>query len=760
MRAGHVPFRWIAWRHHRGLFAETTMFNRRLIAAIVVLLTAARVVPAATEEQIEQARLKGMEFLKSQQTKDGNWEYPNYQTGITALCTLALIENGVPISDPVVDKGYRYVKKQVADVKNTYEIALSILLLARVGDRLDRPHIRTLGARLLAGQNKGGGWGYSCPAVEASSLGDLRKLSRQDGAGDNSCTQFAVLGLWVASRYSTPIEIAMAEVAQRFLDGQLEDGGWSYQPPSSDKPESGSNFQTRNTMTCAGLFCLTVARATKIRQQQREQAATGGEERGEKATLLSDPVYAKGFARVGQFAKGIGPGSSKYFLWSVERLGVLLGLEKLGDADWFGLGADALVKTQRPDGSWSEGKDALSDTSFAILFLRKANLGSDISRLLEGTPLKQFALVSQPETPRFETLADALKAAKAGDVIRVDGNGPFKFSNDVLDKDLTIQAGYGYDPVFEFQIGLDAKGLRYKPERDEMAQSVLHVTAGTVTLEGLRMQIDPPITSTPVNWKGVRVAGGKLRMLNCTLSESNKRGMVGVSIEGASSAHFRNCQFIGGKSCVSVVGGGAPQPVLFENCILYSNACVSATNSADQKPADIQLHFRNCCLQGTEAIACPGLKGQLSVTATESLFRCDALSLSFLPSATSKEGRSWSGAHNVYNVSSWFGAAGKKVATISDVKSHLKFWGDAEKDASTKTIAWLTPRRIGQFSHNLNPQDWDLSEKSELALAAVRYGITANTVGAGEGYSRYREDIRYNEWKKDAKNAIVAASTP
>lgn len=734
------------------------MFVRRLILAMMVVMTTTHLSLAATEEQIEEARLKAIEFIKSQQTKDGNWDYPNYTTGITALCTLALIENGIPISDPVVDKGYRYVKKQVSEVKNTYEVALSLLLLARVGDRQDRQAIRTLGARLLAGQNKAGGWGYSCPVAEISSLGDLRKLNRQDGVGDNSCTQFAVLGLWVASRYGIPIDVTMAEVAQRFLDGQKEDGGWSYQPPSAEKADSGSNFQTRNTMTCAGLFCLTVARATKIRQQQREQSPTGGEERGEKATLLSDPAYAKGFARVGQFAKGIGPGSSKYFLWSVERLGVLLGLEKLGEADWFQLGADALVKTQRPDGSWSEGKDALSDTSFAILFLRKANLGSDISRLLEGTPAKPFALVSQPDTPRFETFGEALRAAKPGDVIRVDGHGPFKFSNDVLDKELTVQAGYGYDPVFEFQIGFDAKGLRYKPERDEAAQSMLHVTGGTVTLEGLRMQIDPPIASTPITWKGIRVTGGKLRLLNCTLSESNKRGIVGVSLEGEASGHFRNCLFIGGKTCVSVAGSGAPQQALFENCVLFSNTCVTAANGPNQKPGDVQLVFRNCCLQGTEAVACPGYKGQLAVSAHESLFRCDALSLSFLPTATSKEGRQWSGDHNAYNVTSWFGSAGKKVSTISDLKSHLKFWGDTEKESSTKTIAWLTPRRIGQFSHTLNPQDWDLSEKSELALAAVRYGISAITVGSGEGYSRYREDIRYNEWKKDSKTPTVAAA--
>jgi hypothetical protein len=729
------------------------------LPALLLLCGGGLAAHAATEAEIEQARLKGLEFIKGQQNTDGSWEYASYKTGITALCTLALIENGIPTSDPIVDKGYRYVKKQVGDVKNTYEVALSILLLARVGDRQDKTTIRTLGARLLAGQNRAGGWGYSCPTVEANALSDVKKLDRQDGFGDNSCTQFGVLGLWVASRYNVPIEDAMAEVASRFLEGQNADGGWGYQPPTADKAEAG-NTATRNTMSCAGLFSLTVARATRIRQQQKDRTSTGGEQRGEKSTLLADPVYSKGFTKVGEFAKGINNGSGKYFLWSVERIGVLLGLEKLGEADWFAQGSEALVKTQRPDGSWSEGKEALSDAAFSILFLRKANLGSDISRLLEGAPNQQFAIVNQPNSPRFDTLPEALKAAQAGDTIRIDGNGPFKLSHDVLDKDLTLQAGFGMDPVFEFQIGNDAKGLRYKPERDAEGRHMLKISGGNVTLEGLRLQMDPPITTNPVPWKAIAVTGGSLRMLNCTISESNKRGMTGVVLEGAGQAFFRNCFFVGGKAAVEVVASGSRQEVTFENCLMYSTACVAASNNAEKTPGDIALHWYASNIQGAEAVGCTGYKGQLEVSAVQCLFVCDALSLGFLPTGTTKDGRNWSGRNNVYNLGAWFGANGKKVTTVNDLKSHAKFWDNADKDPLNKTIGWMVSRRVGQFSHALNPQDWDLGDRSELALSSIKYGIAANTIGSGEGYSRYREDIRYNEWKKGVSRAALAAAAP
>lgn len=726
------------------------------LCVLVAALAVGRPATAATEQEIEAARLKGVEFLRSQQQTDGSWEFANYNTGCTALCTLALIENGVPLSDPVVDKGYKFVKKQASEVKNTYEVALSILLLARVGDRLDKPTIRMLGARLLAGQNKGGGWGYTCPQVDASVLSNLKKLDRQDGDGDNSCTQFGVLGLWVASRYGVPIDEAMSEVASRFLDGQNEDGGWSYKPSTMQKKEP-----TGPAMTCAGLFSLTVARATRIRAAQKEKSGTGGEQRGERATLLADPAYNKGFNKVGEFAKGISAGSPKYFMWSVERLGVLLGLEKINQADWFNLGADALLKTQRPDGSWAENKEALSDTSFAILFLRKANLGSDISRLLEGEPDKQFAITTKPDQPRYDTFEDALKAAGAGDIVRIDGNGPFRVGHVLLDKDITIQAGFGYTPVLEFAVGLDPKGLRYRPERDDDGRNMFKVTAGTATLEGLKLQMDPPITTGTVPWRAVLFKGGSLRMLNCSISEGNRRGMAGAVIAGEGEAYFRNCQFVGGRTCVEVLGVDAKQQVTLENCVLFGNACITVANDSEtKKPADVALRLYNSCVQGVEAFAAPNLKGKVAIDSRQTLYKVDSLSLSLLPTSTGKDGRSWTGDHNVYNVTNWLGAGGKKSTVVADVKGFNKFWGGTDVEGSSKIIAWVTSRKNGGFSHSLNPQDWDLGDKSELAQALTRYGISAATVGPGDGFVRYREDFRYNEWKRGVSRPDVALSTP
>ncbi len=696
-----------------------------------------------TDEQVDSARLKAIDYIRKQQTAEGNWEYTGHPTGITALCTLALIENGTAIYDPVVERGYRYVKKNGPARTETYDIALSILLLARVGDRQDRPLIRTLGAKLLAGQTTTGGWSYTCPDVDSSILQDLKKIKRKEGAGCNSNTQFGVLGLWVASRYGVPVDDAMKEVGGRFVNWQGEDGGWPY------TKEEGKTAVSGPAMSCAGLFCLAVARASKIRTQQRDNKTPV--RTGEKDALLSDPIFAKGLGKVTEFAGTLNPGSARYFVWTVERVGVLLGIELFGDKiDWFKLGADALIKSQKEDGSWPSDKpeNSLADTCFASLFLRKANLGSDISRLLQGKPDKAFVIVNRPDAARGDSLQDLLKVAQAGDVIRVEGNGPFKLSHDALDKDLTIQAGFGYDPVFEFQIGFSSAGLRYRAEKDKESHTMLKVTGGTVTLEGLRLQMDAPVTAAPIPWKCIEVTGGTLRMLNCSVSEGNRKGMTALTLSGEGQAVLRNCVFVGGRAAIEIVANGK-QDVTIDNSLLYSNTCVSVINDPQSKqPADVDLHAYQTIFQGMEAFACPNLTGELRIDSIQSAYKCDAVGLSMLATAANTKDRTWKGANNCYNVTNWIGSGGKKNLQVTDVKTFGKFWGDTDREGSKLTLAYAVPRKNATFAHGMSPQDWDISEKSELALQLKRPGIQPAIVGAGDGFSRYREDFNYGNWKK------------
>ena len=82
-----------------------------------------------------------------------------------------------------------------------------------------------------------------------------------------------------------------------------------------------------------------------------------------------------------------GPGANKYFLWSVERVGMLYNRPSIDGKEWYPWGADILVKSQKAEGGWADGgypgANPASDTCFALLFLKRANLAKDLSTKLE-----------------------------------------------------------------------------------------------------------------------------------------------------------------------------------------------------------------------------------------------------------------------------------------------------------------------------------------------------------------------------------------
>ena len=70
-----------------------------------------------------------------------------------------------------------------------------------------------------------------------------------------------------------------------------------------------------------------------------------------------------------------------YWLYAVERVGMLLSQKYIGNHDWYREGAEWLLKEQKPDGSWVNSDDAMMGleppmvaTAFALLFLEKATL--------------------------------------------------------------------------------------------------------------------------------------------------------------------------------------------------------------------------------------------------------------------------------------------------------------------------------------------------------------------------------------------------
>jgi hypothetical protein len=75
-----------------------------------------------------------------------------------------------------------------------------------------------------------------------------------------------------------------------------------------------------------------------------------------------------------------------YYLWSIERVGVLYQLKTIEGKDWYNWGADQLLPKQQPSGAWNvpgyPGHNQVIDTCFVLLFLRQANLAKDLTSKL------------------------------------------------------------------------------------------------------------------------------------------------------------------------------------------------------------------------------------------------------------------------------------------------------------------------------------------------------------------------------------------
>ncbi|HYV34405.1 MAG TPA: hypothetical protein VE988_01800 [Gemmataceae bacterium] len=197
---------------------------------------------------------------------------------------------------------------------------------------------------------------------------------------DNSNTQFAMLAVWVARRHGIPTEAALARCEKRFRASQFASGNWGYHFDDQAR-------QFRPSMTCVGLLGIALGKGSTAELSLR----------GAKP----DPKKTKPVPIDDQVRRGINalhldsyqlqgkqwPGDlSLYFVWSVERIGVLYDLTHVGgNQDWYKWGVGVLLPTQQNDGRWDtasyHGANAIHDTCFALLFLKRVNLAQDLTDL-------------------------------------------------------------------------------------------------------------------------------------------------------------------------------------------------------------------------------------------------------------------------------------------------------------------------------------------------------------------------------------------
>jgi hypothetical protein len=341
--------------------------------------------------RVNQAIDRGVAYLRQ------DWCPPKEYRHYLGMLGLTLLECGVPPDDPAVRRIADLVRAQQRNLDAIRELSLAILFLDRLGDPKDAGIIRTFAQRLLEAQNDSGPWGHTTFRWSASRLPAGPNSPRplidwpQDVFSDNSNTQFAVMGLWVAQRHGVSVGQSLRLTARYFRKSQGDDGSWTIQPNTP---------MYKHSMTCAALFCL---------------AAELGESPGyvrtipPRATILvDDATITRGLRFLDKSFDAIVKGDATdsggrlYFLWSLERVAAVYGLETIGSQEWYPWTAELLVRLQQGNGSWWDPWPGPVPTCFALLILRRSNLTPDLLVGVPGMsrPQKSLGVTGQPFVPQ------------------------------------------------------------------------------------------------------------------------------------------------------------------------------------------------------------------------------------------------------------------------------------------------------------------------------------------------------------------------
>jgi hypothetical protein len=356
--------------------------NLTLIAAVTTgSLAAALPAPAAEDaprgdalvEQVNRAIKRGVDHLLDLQRPDGSWEIAQARRGgETSLVLLALLNAGLKPDEAHVARGLEWLRR--LEPEHTYVVGLQTMVFAAADDPLDKGRIQRnadwlVNARLVNG-GRLAGWTYQGQGLRV-------------GMGDNSNTQYALLGLHAAHQagakiaHSVWVAIRDYYTATQHGPGSADRGAWGYQPRAAD---------ARLTMTTAGLCGLIIA-GTEL-NQSRERMQGDGLAAQNCGRYRESERIQWALEWIGDHFQLEDRMATYYNLYGIERAGRLSGLRYLGRHDWYGEGCTYLVDHQAADGSWSrrgniDGAPTIS-TSFALLFLSKGRTPVLISKMVHG----------------------------------------------------------------------------------------------------------------------------------------------------------------------------------------------------------------------------------------------------------------------------------------------------------------------------------------------------------------------------------------
>jgi hypothetical protein len=197
----------------------------------------------------------------------------------------------------------------------------------------------------------------------------VRKKKPGPPNGDNSNSQYAALGLRACLDAGIDVDPSVLQRARQWWTrSQNSDGGWGYNDHGNmgggdDNPNSVSNNSYGSmTVGATGALCI-YDYFMGIDYKTDGNVIKGLNWLGNNFDVTKNPKKTA-FAYL-------------YFLYGLERVGMLYGTEKMGTHEWYPEGANHLLGIQQ-DGVWGTDDKlpggAPLGTCFAILFLRRGTL--------------------------------------------------------------------------------------------------------------------------------------------------------------------------------------------------------------------------------------------------------------------------------------------------------------------------------------------------------------------------------------------------
>ncbi len=366
--------------------------------------------PELDQKQIDAAIERGIRFLREKNLPPA-WD-DGLAGGLEEFVLWTFIHAGVPETDPVFQKHFK--KMMDAKLERTYQVSLKAMVLEAL-DRVGfQNQIAQCAVFLVDNQCANGQWPYGepTPGIDAIPLGKtavatgprkkdrdakplriitIRKTREGPARGDNSNAMYATLGLRACHDAGIRFPAEVVDRAIKSWRDTQHDAkeagkkdvatgrgrvvaprGWCY-----DGSYPGSDGHGRNayaSMTAGGVGSLTLLHYLSNRKWKDDGNILAGlewlrqnfsvsENAGPPAAWTTMTSTSWGYY---------------YYLYALERAGILYGSDRIGDYAWYALGANQILKSQKADGTWlgfDDGnpvKSSLIDTCFAILFLKRA----------------------------------------------------------------------------------------------------------------------------------------------------------------------------------------------------------------------------------------------------------------------------------------------------------------------------------------------------------------------------------------------------